>query len=184
MIIVAACSREQTAPAPAMAKKPASPGVTTAPPATETTAGTQPGDLMPPYSSKYLDGKPFDLRAEKGNVVFVNVWATWCGPCRFEIPQLQALHDKYAQRGFKVVGVSVDESGADVVKQFVIEQKMSYPIAVDAEGRIANVLQTTVLPTSVIIDRSGRIIWRKVGAVVPNEAAELNAVIGHALGQS
>jgi len=80
-----------------------------------------------------------------------------------------------------VIGVSVDDTGVPAVKQFVLENKITYPIAVDADGRIANVLNTTVLPTSVIIGRDGKILWRKVGAVMPNEVAALDAVIEHAL---
>jgi thiol-disulfide isomerase/thioredoxin len=118
---------------------------------------------MPAYSAQTLDGKPFDLASERGNVVFLNVWATWCGPCRFEIPELETMHNKYAGQGFKVIGVSVDESGADAVRAFVKEQKMTYPIEVDPEGKLANLLQTTVLPTSILIDRDGTIVWRHFG---------------------
>src|SRR6266581_3056455 len=88
------------------------------------------GDVMPPYAAKLLDGKSFDVAAEKGNVVLLNVWATWCGPCRFETPELQKLHEKYGSRGLKIVGVSVDEGGDAGVKDFVKENKVTYPIAV------------------------------------------------------
>ena len=94
---------------------------------------------MPAYSTETLDGKHFDVAAERGNVVLLNLWATWCVPCRYEIPELQALHNRYASRGFKVIGVSLDESGADTVKQFVSEEKITYPIALThqpgSEGR-------------------------------------------------
>jgi thiol-disulfide isomerase/thioredoxin len=136
---------------------------------------------MPPYAATLLDGKSFDVKKEKGNVVLLNVWATWCGPCRFETPELQALHDKYAARGLKVVGVSVDEGGDAEVKKFIAENKVTYPIAVDAEGRVANVLRTTVLPTSVLIARDGRVVWRKIGPVMPNETAALDKLVEQTL---
>jgi peroxiredoxin len=139
------------------------------------------GDLMPAYTAKTLDGTPFDLASQKGSVVLVNVWATWCGPCRFEIPELQKMYDQYGQRGFKVVGVSVDEGDAKDVKQFVDEQKMTYPVVLDPDGHIANVLQTTVLPTSVLIDRHGRIVWREVGAIPAGEPT-LKKALDAALG--
>ncbi len=148
---------------------------------TETTGAADVGSVMPAYSAKYLDGKPFDLASEKGTVVFLNVWATWCGPCRYEIPELQALQEKYAGRGFEVIGVNVDEAGADAVSQFVKENKITYPIALDPEGRIANVLRTTVLPTSLIIGRDGRIVWREVGAMTPNETSAVDSVLRQAL---
>jgi len=174
LVLLAACAREQ---------QPASPAK---PPATtasqqESAPKTEVGELMPAYSAKYLDGKPFDVAAEKKSVVLLNVWATWCGPCRFETPELQALHDKFSAEGFKVIGISVDDSGAEAGKQLVGENKITYPIALDPDGHIANVLRTTVLPTSVIIGRDGRIIWRRVGAVMPNEIPSVETVVKQAL---
>jgi thiol-disulfide isomerase/thioredoxin len=144
-------------------------------------ARTDVGDLMPAYSATYLDGKPLSLSNEKGNVVFLNVWATWCGPCRFETPELQALQNQYAASGLKVIGVSVDEGDDEAVKTFVAEQKITYPIAVDPEGRIATLVQTTVLPTSLLIDRNGKIVWRQIGAIMPNDA-KLKAAVEKAVG--
>jgi len=142
-----------------------------------------PGEIMPPYSAKLLDGKSFDVSAEKGNVVLLNVWATYCGPCRVEIPELQALHNKYNARGFKVVGVSVDDGHAEV-KKFVAENKITYPIGIDSDLRIAGVLRTTVLPTSVLIGSDGRIVWRKIGVLLPNETAALDTLIEQTLKSS
>src|SRR5688572_24113930 len=89
---------------------------------TATTAGTQTevGSPMPEYSAVYLDGSKFDLAAKRDKVILLNVWATWCGPCVYEIPELQKLHEHYVSRGFEVIGVSVDESGADSVRSFEI----------------------------------------------------------------
>jgi thiol-disulfide isomerase/thioredoxin len=143
-------------------------------------ARTEVGDPMPAYAAAYLDGKPLNLANEKGSVVFLNVWATWCGPCRFETPELQALQNQYAANGLKVIGVSVDEGDAGAVKTFVAEQKITYPIAVDPEGRIATLLQTTVLPTSLLIGRDGKIVWRQIGAVMPNDA-KLKAAVEKAV---
>src|SRR5687767_28870 len=81
------------------------------------------GAQMPAYEAKLLDGTKFDITAERGNVLFLNLWATWCGPCRYEIPELEKLHKEHAARRFKVVGVSVDEGGDQVVRDFVNEQK-------------------------------------------------------------
>ena len=117
------------------------------------------------YKAKWLDGSPFEVSQEKGNVVLLNVWATWCGPCRFEIPELDKLHTQYAGRGFKVVGVSIDEGGAADVKPFVDRQKIGYPIALDPEGKLATILNTTVIPTSVLIDRKGNVVWKHFGIV-------------------
>jgi cytochrome c biogenesis protein CcmG/thiol:disulfide interchange protein DsbE len=132
-------------------------------------ADTSVGQMMPPYTSKLLGGGQFDLAAEKGNVVFLNLWATWCGPCRIEIPELERLHKEHAADRFKVVGVSIDEAGEQEVQDFVKAQQMTYPVALDPEGKLANLFQTTVLPTSVLIDRHGRIVWKKYGQVSLND---------------
>jgi len=189
LFLVVACAKQETKtsqPAPpkkADASKSA-PSSKTAKeePADLSSARTDVGDPMPPYSAKYLDGKAMTMAAEKGNVVFLNVWATWCGPCRFETPELQALQTQYAAKGLKVIGVSVDEGDTEAVKTFVAEQKITYPIAVDPEGRIANLVQTTVLPTSLLIDRTGKIVWRQIGAIMPNDA-KLKAAVEKAVGE-
>ena len=191
LLFAAACAKHETRPVnPA---KPQTAKTTTSatavsktakeePPAELTSARTDVGDPMPPYTAAYLDGKPLNLAGEKGNVIFLNVWATWCGPCRFETPELQALHNQYAASGFKVIGVSVDEGETEAVKTFVKEEKITYPIAVDPEGRIANLAQTTVLPTSLLLDRSGRIVWRQIGAIMPNDS-KLKAAVEKAVAE-
>jgi len=189
VVLAAACAKEE--PKPVNPAKPAAtatsstspvPKTAQEPPAELASARTDVGDPMPAYTAKYLDGKPLNLAGEKGNVIFLNVWATWCGPCRFETPELQALHNQYAAKGMKVIGVSVDEGETEAVKTFVSEQKITYPIAVDPEGRIANLLQTTVLPTSLLLDRSGKIVWRQIGAIMPNDA-KLKAALEKAVAE-
>lgn len=146
----------------------------------QTATGIEPGLIMPPYEALNLDGSKFDLASRRKNVVLLNLWATWCGPCRYEIPELQRIHDTYAKQGFEVVGVSVDEGAAELIQQFATENKMTYPLVHDPEGKIANILEASVLPTSVMIDRDGRIIWKKVGAILENDE-ELKTAIEKAL---
>lgn len=140
--------------------------------------GIDVGSIMPEYSATWLDGSKFELATHRDKIVLVNVWATWCGPCRYEIPELQRMHDQYASKGFEVIGVSVDESGVESVKQFVTEQKMTYPIALDPEGKLANLLQTSVLPTTVLVNRDGKILWKKYGAIFENDAELKKAIEG------
>lgn len=127
------------------------------------------GAPMPAYTARLLDGSTFDVAKERGNVVLLNLWATWCGPCRYEIPELEKLHNDLAARKFKVVGVSVDEGSVDDVKAFVADQKMTYPVALDPEGRLAVLFQTTVLPTTVLVDRKGTVVWKEIGIVDPED---------------
>jgi len=169
-LVIAGCKKHET-PKPAQPKASAQTDTSATPrgatPATATDSAV--GSSMPAYKAELLDGKPFDIAGERGNVVFLNLWATWCGPCRHEIPELQKLHTQYAPQGFKVVGVSLDESGKDAVQQFVTENTIAYPIVLDPEGKLANVFQTTVIPTSVLIDRSGKIVWKKYGLIAVDD---------------
>lgn len=156
-------------------------GTTTQPqqtsaPSRTAAVGTDVGSAMPEYSAMWLDGSKFELASKRDKVVLLNLWATWCGPCRYEIPELESLHTKYATRGLEVIGVSVDESGVESVRDFVKEQKMTYPIAIDPEGKLANIFQTSVLPTSVVIDRAGKIVWKQFGAIEPNDPALVQAI--------
>jgi thiol-disulfide isomerase/thioredoxin len=141
-----------------------------------TVVGIDVGNIMPPYKARWLDGKPFDLAAERGHVVFLNIWATWCGPCRAEMPYLQTLQDQYAARGLQVIGVSVDSDGPKVVKAFLESEKIRYPSAIDPDNRIVNLLQTTVLPTSVLLDRTGHIVWKGEGAILGPEPSLTKAI--------
>ena len=145
-------------------------------PAATTATVVDVGSMMPAYTAASLDGTTFDVSAEKGNVMLINLWATWCGPCRFEIPELQKLHDANASRRFKVVGVSVDEGEPKVVQEFVAEQKMTYPVVHDPEGKLAVLFDTSILPTSVIVDRTGKVVWKHLGIVSSTDAKMLEAL--------
>jgi len=178
LALAAGCKRSEK-PAAATATTGTQTSATTssaAPPA----PGTDVGAMMPEYDAMNLDGSKFELAGHRDKVVLLNVWATWCGPCRFEIPELQKIHDAYSAKGFEVVGISVDESGVDSVKQFVAEQKMQYPIALDPQGKIATILQTSVLPTTVLVGRDGKILWKHYGPI-SKEDKELTDTIAKSL---
>ena len=179
-ILLAACNRSETKqPAQgtaAVEKTATATTATTSTAATTTVAGTDVGAVMPAYSTAMLDGSKFDVATERGNVLLLNVWATWCGPCRYEIPELQKLHGRYASQKFKVIGVSIDDTGEEGVRQFVNENKIDYPIALDAEAKLANIFETSVLPTTVLIDRNGKIVWKKYGLIESGDKALTEAI--------
>jgi peroxiredoxin len=137
---------------------------------------TSVGAVMPPYRAQLLEGKEFDIASEKGNVVLLNLWATWCAPCRAEIPELQRMYNENSARGFKAIGVSLDDTGVASVKEFVAAQKMTYPIVIDPEGKLANIFQTSIIPTTVLIDREGKIVWKQYGAISANDATLKKAI--------
>ena len=168
LVVLAGCERgEQAAQGDADAKR--------GQPA-QTATGVEVGAAMPEYAAMNLDGSKFELASKRDKVVLLNLWATWCGPCRYEIPELQRMHDHYAGRGFEVVGVSVDQSPAETVREFATEHKMTYPVVHDQEERLAGILEASVLPTTVLIGRDGRILWKKVGAIVENDQELKNAI--------
>jgi cytochrome c biogenesis protein CcmG/thiol:disulfide interchange protein DsbE len=145
-------------------------------------SGINVGDAMPAFEAPLLDGAKFDVANEKGNVVLLNLWATWCAPCRDEIPELEQLHKQHSGDGFKVVGISLDEGEVDAVKEFVRTHGMTYPIALDPEGKLTGVLQTGVIPTTVLIDRNGTIAWKKYGMIERNDST-LQAALKKALAE-
>ena len=178
VVMAGACKRTEQ-PAPAAGTTAGNATTRTAAPDTPPAAapvGSEVGSTMPEYSAMWLDGSKFDLQSKRGKVVLLNLWATWCGPCRYEIPELQVIHNKYAARGFEVIGVSVDETGAQSVRDFVKEHEMTYPVVLDEEQKLPTVFQTSVLPTSVIIDRNGKIVWKKLGAIMPNDQELITAL--------
>ncbi|HEU5162284.1 MAG TPA: TlpA disulfide reductase family protein [Thermoanaerobaculia bacterium] len=149
----------------------------------EAPKGGSVGATLPPYKAQNLDGKEFDLASTKGTVVLLNIWATWCPPCRYEIPELIKLHETYASRGFQVIGASVD--GPESMKEvapMVQERKINYPVILDPDGKIADIFETSVLPTSALLDREGKVIWTRIGTLEADDK-ELVAAIEGALGK-
>lgn len=171
------CRKEKTAASSPEAGTPA--GTDTRVSESPEPAGGPPavGNRMPSYEATGLDGSPFRLSERNGKVVLLNVWATWCGPCRYEIPELQALHEKFGAKGLEVVGVSIDDPGAqNDVRAFVTSYKVGYPVVLDPGGRIAELFETTVIPTSVLIDRKGTIVWMHRGVVTQSNRALQDAL--------
>ena len=119
----------------------------------------------PLFDLKDLAGKPLSSESLRGQVVLLDFWATWCVPWRKSMPELQALHQKYAERGFSVVGVSIDEGDPAKVKKFVGSKKLSYPIAMDsAQNPAWEAFRVKAVPAAYLIDREGRIVAQWTGA--------------------
>lgn len=176
VVVIAACKGREQATTTTDSTATTTHAASTAPAPPAASTGADVGQVVPAYQAKRLDGSAFDLATERNKVVLLNVWATWCGPCRYEIPELQGLHDKYGPRGFEVIGASVDEGAPEAVKEFVAEHRMTYPVVLDPEGRVAGLLDASVLPTTVLIDRNGRIVWKKIGAIMPQDDTLTKAI--------
>lgn len=126
------------------------------------------------FTAKNLDGKEVKLSDYKGKVVLVNFWAVWCGPCQMEVPELVELYNTYRDKGFVVLGVS-DPSDLKMIKSFVQEHKMTYPVVVD-EGSVSEEYSVVGFPTSFLIDREGKIVAKYPG-YSPNLRKRLEAQI-------
>lgn len=131
---------------------------------------------VPALELTTVDGRK--VTANRGKVTIVNFWATWCPPCRAEVPDLVALQAKYAD-DLQIIGISEDEEGPAVVKAFMAEHKINYPIVMSDE-RIREVFPGVgALPTSYIIDRDGRIMQRHIGLLsAPLTERETRALAG------
>ena len=121
---------------------------------------------VPAFTLHDLDGRTVSAADLRGKVTIINFWATWCGPCRIEIPDLIALQNKYRSQ-LQVVGISEDEISADQVKQFAAANKMNYPIAMTTPAIEQVFPGITALPTTYIVDRDGRIVMRHAGTLNP-----------------
>jgi thiol-disulfide isomerase/thioredoxin len=116
----------------------------------------------PVFRVRDLDGREISPASLRGKVVIVNFWATWCGPCRAEIPDLVALQEKYKDT-LQVIGISEDEAGVDVVKRFASEHGVNYPVAMTTPEIEKLYPGISALPTSFILDRESRIVQKHVG---------------------
>ncbi|MBM4194581.1 MAG: TlpA family protein disulfide reductase [Gemmatimonadetes bacterium] len=135
------------------------------------------GAPAPDYATHSLAGDSVSLTALKGKTVLLNVWATWCHPCRDEIPQLEALHQQYKDRGLEVVGVSVDVDGMqDGIRSFMTDFKMTYPVWLDPAERVSAQFRTIGVPETFLIDRIGTIRWRKIGPIQHGDTTLTNAI--------
>lgn len=123
--------------------------------------GQREGEMAPGFRLRVVDGTWVELGAMRGSVVLVNFWATWCGPCRKEMPALNRIAREFQGRGVRVVGVAVDESGWRVVRPFVAQYGITYPVAVaDRETKRAYREGIKVLPCTVVVDGEGRVMAR------------------------
>jgi len=116
----------------------------------------------PTFTARDLDGREVSTASWRGKVVIVNFWATWCGPCRAEIPDLIALQEKYRDR-LQVIGISEDEAPPEVVKRFAAEHRINYPVMMTSPEIEKLFPGVGALPTSFIIDREWRVVQKHVG---------------------
>jgi thiol-disulfide isomerase/thioredoxin len=117
----------------------------------------------PQWELNDLDAKQIKLSDFNGKVVILDFWATWCAPCRVEIPHFVELQKQYGDRGLTFIGVSLDEQGPEVVKKFVKRFGVNYPIVIGNLKVVEAYGGIDAIPTTFVIDRQGRIVNRHIG---------------------
>jgi thiol-disulfide isomerase/thioredoxin len=116
-----------------------------------------------------IEGKRWSLQENRGRIVLLNFWATWCAPCREEVPLLIRLSDKYKASGLEIIGVTVDSENVELIKRFIAEFKVDYPVLLTVPGSLLS--QQESLPMTLIIDEKGFLAKKYVG-LAPQEVLE------------
>lgn len=124
--------------------------------AAATPAAITPSTVAPDFALKSLEGSNLRLQEQRGRVVMVNFWATWCGPCKIEMPHLVRLYDKYKGSGFQLLGVNIDEDPRQA-QQLATKMGLHFPVLLDTEKRVSKLYDLSTMPSTVLIDRNGRV---------------------------
>lgn len=139
--------------------------------------GPRVGEPAIEYVAATLEGDTVSLASLRGEVVLLNLWATWCVPCRTETPYLQSLYEEHAGAGFRIVGISLDTGDtADQVAAFVEEYGVTYTILHDPQMRGMELYQILGLPATFLIDREGVLRWMRYGPIAENDPDFLGAL--------
>lgn len=129
------------------------------------------GSPAPHYTAQRMGGSPVALADHRGEAVLLNVWATWCKPCREEIPALDSLYREFGPRGLVVVGVSIDVLTDTVrIAGFARELGATYPLWLDPEDRVSTTFRAIGVPATFLVDRDGVLRWSRMGAVHASDA--------------
>ena len=129
------------------------------------------------YAATTLQGETVSLESLRGQVVLLNLWATWCGPCRMETPYLQSVYEEYKDDGFEIVGISMDTGdAADDVAMFVDEYAVTYTILHDPTMQGMELYQVLGLPATFLIDREGVLRWMRYGPIPEDDPDFLRAL--------
>ncbi len=140
--------------------------------------GAQVGNLAPDFQLQSLDGKVVSLSELRGSPVMLNFWATWCPPCRNEMPYIQQIYEEWSGKGLVLLAIDIGESSS-TVKEFVQSYELSFPVLLDIKEDVAQIYNITGIPTTFFIDKDGIIQDKRVGSFQSKEeiAAYLSKII-------
>lgn len=119
-------------------------------------ASVAPRAQAPDFTLRQIDGPNLRLGEQRGRVVMVNFWATWCGPCRVELPHLARLHDRYRGSGFLLLGVNIDED-PNAARALAGKLGLKFPVLLDTDKKVVGAYDLNAMPATVLIDKDGRV---------------------------
>ena len=119
--------------------------------------------LASEFVLKDIDGKEYRLSQYRGKVVVVNFWATWCPPCREEMPSMERAYEKLKKSGILILAINIGED-EDAIFKFTADYPVSFPLLMDQDSRVINQWPVTALPTTYVVDPEGRIVYRAIGS--------------------
>lgn len=135
---------------------------------------------------KALDGTTYTLNDKQGKILLLNLWATWCGPCRFEMPALVRMQEKHGAQGFEVIGLNTDDESVELINNFAAELKLNYPIAyanTKLQSDMLKISKFPGIPQSFLLDREGRLRGVFRGAN-PKDIAKMEEVVEKVVNES
>jgi len=133
-------------------------------------AGQSPGQKAPPIRGTLVDAGAFDLATQRGHPVLIDFFASWCGPCHSQQPELNALAARYMPRGVVVVGVDIHEAAADA-RGYTHSERVPYASLIDSDGSIAAAYNVPAPPTTVIVDAQGHVVETDLGGAAADKLA-------------
>lgn len=132
-------------------------------------------EVAPDFTLKSLQGNNLRLEEYRGQVVLINFWASWCGPCRQEMPLLDRLHQRYRETGFAVLGVNV-EGKIKPAQELVDKTKVTFPVLIDADQKVSELYNLEAMPSTVVVDRNGVVRYIHLGYKPGDEAKYVDVV--------
>ncbi|MDM5336916.1 TlpA disulfide reductase family protein [Fictibacillus enclensis] len=136
--------------------------------------GLKPGNTLPDAALTSLEGKTVSLKEFRGKKVILNFWATWCPPCRKEMPDMQKMYSRHKDDQLEIVAINLryTEKSTEAVSDYVEHRKASFPVLLDREGKVSKKFQAVSLPTSYLIDSNGVVQKKIIGALSPSLMSE------------